>query len=213
MPILWMVYLPHPSQYYRNYECLIFFLIVSPKGDWQTKNETQVWLHIPAQGQYGYDTTCQGATMISADTYMWKSQVQDISASSDYNGFSLQIDLQTAGYECQKTHVQTPAESISISVTYIRYICDLLVCGGCVVEGVVSDLDLVVHGYRTLRLGLAQEILSDDDQRDPRTPHVLLGAREDHPKLWTTDDIFQCEKYQQTCLMSVYSTGACIEDV
>lgn len=151
-------------------------------------------------------------TMISANT-MWKSQVQDISASSDYNGLTLQSDLQTTGYECLKTHVQTPAESISVSVTYIRYICDLLVCGGCVVERVVSDLDLVVHGYRTLQLGLAQEILSDDDQRDPRTPHVLLGAREDHPKLWTTDDIFQCEKYQQTCLMSVYSTGAHIEDV
>lgn len=151
-------------------------------------------------------------TMISANT-MWKSQVQDISASSDYNGLTLQSDLQTAGYECLKTHVQTPAESISVSVTYIRYISDLLVCGGCVVEGVVSDLDLVVHGYRTLRLGLAQEILPDDDQRDPRTPHVLLGASEDHPKLWKTDNIFQCEIYQQTCFKYVYSTGASIEDV
>lgn len=59
----------------------------------------------------------------------------------------------------------------------------LLVCRSCVVEGVVSDLDLVVQGDRTLRLGLAQEILPDDDQCDPRTPHVLLGTCEDHPEL------------------------------
>ena len=60
---------------------------------------------------------------------------------------------------------------------------NLLVCGGGVVKRVVSHLDFVVEGDRTLGSGLPQEVVPDNDQRDPRTPHVLLGARKNHSEL------------------------------